>query len=209
MTKQSTGKAGPQYAAAPSAHPIMTDAEADLAGRELRKIADTHGVDDFRTIDKALVFEVVDADPDHPLRTLRAFDGWDIRKAARKHWIDLFGKIINGIRRLNIDPQKNTDLQRMSKTKPDWITIRPRDLPVPSNGQAHRKKMCADDVKDNAVAHASAIRVKVRSVDDAVCSLEDTVDLRSPAPPGSRKLVDALRAALDEYQSRIDADAAE
>src|ERR1700730_10998218 len=83
-----------QYVRAPGA-PIGSDKDAEIIGRCLQQIADEHRVDNVRSLDKKLVFGIIESDPNHPMR--RFYD-WDERNAARAHWIERTGTLIRSVR---------------------------------------------------------------------------------------------------------------
>lgn len=83
----------PQFVKASGAP--FSDEDVQLIGAELLKIAAANRVLDVRLLDKKIVFAAIEADPKHPLR--RFYD-WDVKSAARKHWINWTAKLIASVR---------------------------------------------------------------------------------------------------------------
>lgn len=192
-----------KYGVAPSAQAVLDEREAQIAGRELRKIAEAHQVGDIRALDKRLVFEVIEADPKHPMRALRAYGGWDKDDAARRHWIDVTGKIIAGLRiiRLNLKG-------KVVDVRPQFLYVPPPE--VRKGEERSRSRVLAEDVYAHNPQYVSALAAQVKLIDSAVKRLEHIVS-NGPAPVEVGTLSHDLRAALTTYMDGVNAvsDAAE
>jgi hypothetical protein len=185
--KRSTKSARRYYRA--SGAPF-SDEDAQIIGEALQKIAEANRIGDIRTLDKKIVFKEVERDPKHPLRK---FYDWDVRSAARKHWIDHTALIIRSIR-VEIRVGRNFPAKRIQVYESAEV---PR-----LDHQPQRKRVLIDDVLTNDPIFADAIGRRIRRIDTEIQGLETLTSCRKTSAPIARFL-ESIRSAMDAYLGEI------
>ena len=159
-----------------------------IIGEELQKIADAHRVNGIGALDKHLVFEAVEADPNHPLR--RFYD-WDEGKAARKHWLEHSHRLIRSVHVVYVNVGKRP------KFSPMFVSAETKI----ATGETKRMQVVSTDALANDPIFMSAVGGQIRQIYNAVAQLEAFTSSRG-APSEIVQLRVALREALDEYGGR-------
>jgi hypothetical protein len=167
----------------------FSDEDAQLIGAELLKIAEANRIDDVRLLDKKIVFAVVEADPNHPLRK---FYDWDVKKAARKHWVEWTQKLIMSVR---------IEYKIGKFTRPLPITLA-AELPRLKFGATRRRVLTADAMMNDPI-FASAVGLRLRNIDQNLAQLESLIAAHEGGPPGVERLLEAMRSAFDSYYSSL------
>lgn len=170
----------------------FTDDDAGVIGVELTKIAEGNRVGDIRSLDKHLVFEAIEADPDHPLR--RFYD-WDVEKAARRHWLARTGLLIRSVRIITAAMPKREKPRPMFLYDPEHAKRSPGE-------KTKRGHVLTEDVLHADPVFASALASQIRGIGELVARLEHVTSMR-PTPREVVTLRDSLRAALNEYLGAI------
>lgn len=163
----------------------FSDEDIQLIGAELLKIARANRVQDVRLLDKELVFAAIEADPEHPLR--RFYD-WNVKRAARKHWLQHTHRIILSVR---------IEWKVGRFTRPLPITLS-AELPRLKHG-TKRKRVLTEDAMKSDPLFASAIDFRLRDIDTKIALAETLVAVRGKAPPGVAPMLKGLRAVFDEF----------
>jgi hypothetical protein len=181
----------PKIVRTPSAPFSVEDAK--IIGEELLKIAEANRVADIRLLDKKLVFAAVEADPEHPLR--RFYD-WDVKRAARKHWLEWTEKLIASVR-------IEWKIGKFTKTLPITLSA---EVPRMKHGTSRQRVLTEDVLMDDPM-FASAVGLRLRNIDSALAQLETLTSCRK-TPQAINELLERLRAALDTYKAAIGENAA-
>jgi hypothetical protein len=176
-------KKKPQFVKASGAP--FSDESIQLIGRELLKIARANRVKDVRVLDKELVFAAIEADPKHPLRQ---FYDWDVKRAARKHWLAWTQKMILSVR---------IEYKVGRFTRPLPITLS-AELPRLKHGSKRRRVLTEDALKNDPV-FVSAVGFRFRDIDTKISQLEMLIGARGWAPPGMGEALKKMRATIDDY----------
>jgi hypothetical protein len=174
----------------------FSDDDAAVIGAELARIAEANKVEDLRSLDKHLVFEAVEADPNHPLR--RFFD-WDDASAARKQRISIAATLIRSVRIVSVVMGKRSAPTPAFFYAPDLATRQPAPGP--------RAHVAVGDLMRNDPAFMSALSSQVKQVRYSVERLEHLTKSRK-APDSVVELVAEFKESLDRYFGSISQDAA-
>lgn len=198
----STGQ-GSRLAYSASAGSPFSDEDMGIIGPELRKIADENRVDELRSLDRRLVVETLEKDPDHPLWTAGRFDR-DYKSAARKHWLAHAGLMIRSVRVVVVD------LSGRPKTRPSpgYFFVPAEVRTREQNGIARRSHVVAEDVLRDDPAFASALGAQVRIITGALQRLEHMTSMRDRVPSEVVLLRDRMRASVDDYLASLESDKA-
>jgi len=173
----------------------FSDEDIHLIGAELLKIAEANRIGNLRLLNKKIVFAAIEADPKHPLRQ---FYDWDIKRAARKHWLDWTAKLIASVR---------IEWKIGKFTRPLPITLS-AEIPKLKQGAARKRVLTVDALADDPV-FASAVGFRLRSIDTALSQIETLIACRKKAPGADLKsLIVGLRGAFDTYYATLKAGAA-
>jgi hypothetical protein len=177
--------------------------DAELVGRELRKLADANEVDDVRALDKRAVFEAIYSDPAHPLRRLYG-DFADEAGAARRHWIDLTGKMLSSIRVQVV----RLGTHEFEAPRPMFVHV---EAHVRETGGSliRRTRVLTEDALRNDPTFVSAAGLRVRAMMDSLGALEALVSWRRELVPELVELCAGLRRELDGYLAKVNKAAAE
>ena len=172
--------------------PWLSDELVQLAGRELKKIAQKNKINNVRHLRAADVFAIIEADPNHPLRAL--YD-WDLQKAARSHWIDQTRKIIAGLRYVTVS------LPDRGQIDPVFYSA---EAPVKAEGKeaTERTYVLRSDVLEQDPIFMSALGSKLRRLSDVLREIEHLAAARS-VPDEVDTLLGELREAWDNYAKKI------
>jgi hypothetical protein len=164
----------------------FSDEDIQLIGAELLKIAQANRIQDVCLLSKEIVFAAVEADPDHPLR--RFYD-WDVKRAARKHWIAWTQKIILSVR---------IEWKIGKYTHPVPITLS-AELPRLKHGGGRKRVLTEDAMKSDPI-FASAIDYRLRTVDSNIAQIEMLISVRGGrAHPKVRRLLEVMREGFNEF----------
>lgn len=173
----------------------FSDEDVQLIGAELLKIAAANRVLDVRLLDKKIVFAAIEADPKHPLR--RFYD-WDVKSAARKHWINWTAKLIASVR---------IEWKIGKFTRPLPLTIS-AEIPRLRYGATRKRVLTEDALADDPI-FASAVGFRLRNIDTLLSGLETLLACRDKSPDvGLKRLIAGLRAEFDEYYAALKVGAA-
>ena len=188
-----------RYVAAPGAN--FGDDRATLYGRELERIARENAVNGVASLDKRLVYEAVQADPDSPLREF-VFDRSDA-EAADAYRLQRCALLIRSIRIVAVT------LGPRSRPMPQFVAV---DESVRRRVGDGVKRECSRvltlDAMRSEPLFAGAVSVKLRVANQAVMQLERFVE-RRPASDPVRRLAVGLRAVFDDYFEALHGAAAE
>lgn len=201
--KSSKGKGakGAKFERAPGAP--FADEDTPLVARELAKIASAskQHPGDVRSLDPTEVYEIVRADPTHPLRKLYG-DFQDVDSAARSHWINLTKAIIRGVRVVY------AQVSGPKRIEPMFVSADVA-MPTASGGKRmQRRRVMREDALRNDPIFASTVGSAIRRIEDAVRYLEHLTAERAP-DESTNLLKRDLRDSLDSHKSRCCASAAQ
>lgn len=169
----------------------FSDEDIQLIGVELLKIAEANRVRDVHLLDKKIVFAAVEADPNHPLRQ---FYDWDVKKAARKHWVEWTHKLIMAVR---------VEWTIGKFTHPLPITLS-ADVPRLQYGATRKRVLTQDALLSNPVM-ASAVGIRLRGIDQQLSQLEALIAAYGGTPLGVESLLKGLRDQFEAYYSSLKA----
>jgi hypothetical protein len=169
----------------------FSDEDIQLIGAELLKIAEANRIRDVRLLDKKIVFAAIEVDPNHPLR--RFYD-WDIKKAARKHWVEWTHKLIMSVR---------IEWAIGKFTRPLPITLS-ADVPRLQYGATRKRVLTQDALLSNPI-FASAVGIRLRSLDQQLAQLEALVAEYKGARLGVEPLLKGLRDQFEAHYSTLKA----
>jgi len=192
MNKKSQRK---QFVAAVGA-PFSNEDAAEF-GPVLERIAKSMRVNGIASINKRKLYEIVEADPEHPLR--RFVFNSDDDAAARAYRIERCGLLLRSIRYGNAK-----EMNKMVRAAQDKKVFHYADARVveEGSGKTRGSAVLRDDLLSHDPEYISAVSRKIRQIRDAVASLDDLATARKP-PRGVATLVRELRVALGAYESEI------
>lgn len=178
----------------------FADSDAEVIGPELVKIAEANRVGDIRSLDKKLVFEVVEADEHHPLRQ---FYDWDDERMARQARLERTALMIRSIRILT------PSLPELSRPSP-LVLFDPDHVQRRSNAPEARRRshVLIQDVVNDDPTFISSLTAQIVRIRQGVERLDHVAALRKTPMP-IRRLVSDLAAAFAAYDGSEEAAAAE
>jgi hypothetical protein len=169
-------------------------------GPELVRIAKANDIDHYSSLDKRLVFDVVEAEPANPLRAF-VYNS-DDTEAARSHRIDRCGLLIRSIQYV-----------------PAGVAVGKRAAPMPlflhnpnftrqsEGGRERRRHVLTEDALADDPAFASVLSIQIRAIDYALRRLEHIASAR-PCPLEVTLLMKTVRGGVDTYFGALAKDAA-
>jgi hypothetical protein len=184
---KAAGRKTRRFVPAPGASCSKEDAR--LIGRELQKIADAQGVQHFRELNERVVFETIEADKEHPLR--RFYD-WNMRDAARRHWIECTRKLIRSVQMMY------TGLRREVQLPMTTVCMVPRTT---GNGGTYQARILSEDALRGDPQFVSTLARIIRRNERTLRELETWTEC-AKAPADIVELRDGLREAYDRYFAR-------
>ena len=188
-----------RYVAAPGAN--FGDDRAAVYGRELDRIARENAINGVASLDKRLVYDAVQADPDSPLREF-VFDRSDA-EAADAYRLQRCALLIRSIRIIAVT------MGPRPRPMPQFVavdeSVRRR---VGAGTKRERGRVLTLDVMRSEPLFAGAVSVKIRMANQAIQQLERFVEQR-PVNDPVRRLADGLRAVFDDYFEAMHGAAAE
>lgn len=169
----------------------FSDESAEVIGRELAKIAEANRVDDIRSLDRKLVFSIVEQDANHPLRQ---FYNWDDESAARAQRVAHTGLLIRSVRIVTIS------LGKRGKPMPMFLYV--PDYEKRAGTTKQRGHVLTEDALADDPAYASAVAYQIRAIMHAVARLEHVVTSRR-SPRNVVELCAGLRTAITDYKASL------
>lgn len=163
----------------------FSEEDVRIIGEELLRIADANRLEHVSLLDKKLVFEAVEADPDNPLR--RFYD-WDVTSAARKHWLAFTHKMIMSVR---------IEWKIGKFTRPLPITLSANVSSRFKPGPVRRRILTADAMQHDPM-FASAVGFRLRSVDGLLGQLEGLIGAHGKLPEAIKASFRAHRMSFNQ-----------
>ena len=181
---------------------LRREDEVHLLYRELQVIADKLGIDDVRLLDKNKVLDLIEGDPEHPLRAL-GYD-WDDASAARKQRVVHTGQLITGLRVYTTSgPGKKLDAAPVYYFADNLVTAT-GEL---RRGHVHRDQLSKHDPSFVSVVHKQIEQLKLASL--RLGHILRCNGTRRETWGSPWELQDAVMAALDEFEAQRSDKAAE
>lgn len=155
MSAKKKFKPAPPTAGVKIGHAVLRrEEDAQTLYRELQKIAESLGVDDVMLLDKHRVYDVVESDPQHPMRGL-GYD-WDDASAARKQRVEWTGRLIAGLRVIPLaGPAKKIDAQPVYYYADNVVT---------PTGEFRRGHVHRDQLSKNDPVFVSTVNQQIKQL---------------------------------------------
>jgi hypothetical protein len=168
----------------------ISDADAQVIGQELLKIAEANKVGDLRQLSKRIIWAELKNDSSHPL--WQFCPRRDVQSAAEAYWTDWCGRIINWVRVTVIQG-------KITYYKPIAVSVETSGIQTRPSRRVH---VLREDVLTHDPEFASAMGFQIRAVQHAVNRMAWSIGERE-LPPNMADLYAGLRDCLDRYQASL------
>jgi hypothetical protein len=168
----------------------ISDADAQVIGLELLKIAEANRIGDVRQLTKHVIWAALRDNPAHPL--WQFCPKKDVDEAAQAYWLAWAGKLINYVRVIVVQGKAPV--------------FRPMFIYTETSGVQTRTSRRAHVLREDALSHgpefASAFGFQVRAIINAVDRIAWCIGDRDP-PENIARLYAGLRSCIEEYQESL------
>jgi hypothetical protein len=173
--------------------PFLSESLGQLAGEELEKIAIANKINNIQHLNKEMVLDEVLKNPKHRLRAAGYI--WDVKKAARRNWLDHTQKLISGVRSFTVNISKKKIFEPMFVSA--QAPVRQQGSQALRQSHIFRPDMLASDP-----IFLSALGSKLRRFVGVLKELEHLTASR-PAPPDVAQLLLDVRTSVDNCASTV------